>query len=345
MGVSHTRPGLSASVRSPTLMDAGVFVLGMHRSGTSAATNLVHLLGLPTAKEFDLVGASHENEKGYWESSSLVAFNTRVLETVGSETGCPTVLAPGWEMDPRLGALRGEAPAAFRRAFPRAPWVWKDPRNCLTFPFWRSVLNVRPVAILIHRNPLEVAASLHARSGEGTVYSLALWERYVRQALGSLGGLPVLVTSYEEVLASAPDWCGRAEDFLRAQNVTTDGVQDDHFEDVVDTGLRHAAFTRDDLVSDPVVSTAQRRLFEALEELRGRHDDFTPPSLPAETPTTEALLAERRRLVEAQRELRRAEELRRTPSRWAKLRASRGAGPARRFYAGAKRLAARRVAG
>ena len=33
----------------------GVFVLGMHRSGTSAAARLVNLLGVPTCVEEDLL--------------------------------------------------------------------------------------------------------------------------------------------------------------------------------------------------------------------------------------------------------------------------------------------------
>jgi hypothetical protein len=326
-------------------MEAGVFVLGMHRSGTSAATNLVHRLGVPTVRESDRVGPSHENERGYWESSSLVAFNTRVLEAAGSETGCPVELVPGWERAATLAALREEAPVVFRNSFPHAPWVWKDPRNCLTFPFWRSVLDVRPVVILIHRNPLEVAASLEARSGEQTGYSLALWERYVRQALGSIGGLPVLVTCYEELLSSVPDGCSRVEGFLRSQGVATSTGQHDHLEDVVDTRLRHAAFTREDLLIHAQVSDAQRRLSELLDELRGQHDDFSPPPLGEETPTTETLLAERRKLVETQRELRRVEELNRSASAWNRIRTSRAAWPARCVYAGARRLVARRAAG
>jgi hypothetical protein len=324
-------------------MRAGVFVLGMHRSGTSAATNLIHLLGLPTVRESDLVRATGENPKGYWESSTLVAFNTRVLEAVGSETGCPAALDPGWENDPRLEDLRKEAPAAFLRVFPTAPWVWKDPRNCLAFPFWRTVLDVRPLPVLMQRNPLEIAASLQTRNGEGKIYALALWERYLRETLRSITGLPVLITSYEELLASPDVWSEGTNGFLVSQGVVVDGQRDEDLHTVVDTRLRHATFTRADVTADPGVSAAQRRLFELLEELRGAHDEFSPPPLPAETPTTEPLLAERRRLVGAHRELRRFQQLEQRPSRWARIRASRRVAPARRIYARVRRLGSTRA--
>src|SRR5437588_2245602 len=128
-------------------MDAGVFVLGMHRSGTSAVTRLVSLLGLATPPDHDLVRPTEKNPKGYWESEALVNFNERLLRAVDCDMGCPRPLAHGWEEDPRLAGLRASAPAAVAEVFPRAPWVWKDPRLCLTLAFWRGALDGKPVLV------------------------------------------------------------------------------------------------------------------------------------------------------------------------------------------------------
>jgi len=291
-------------------MGVGVFVLGMHRSGTSAATRAINLLGVSTAIEEDIVQPRLENPKGYWESASLVEFNTRLLSAVGSETGYPAVLQSGWEQSPRVVELRDVARSVVERVFPIEPWVWKDPRNCLTFAFWASVLDVRPVVVLMNRNPLEIAASLHVRDGESTVYSLALWERYVRSALGAITGLSVLVTSYEDLLSAPHAWCQRTEGFLNAEGVATSGRGDADLLDFVDVELRHARFTRCDVLDDAVVSDQQRALYLALEHLVGSYSHFSSPSIPPESPTTEALLAERRRQVQHNRKLRRRE---RTP--------------------------------
>ena len=73
-------------------VNVGVFVLGMHRSGTSAATRLVNLLGLPTCIEDDMFPPSFDNPKRNWESMSLTAFNDRVLETLGCDWSCPVAV-------------------------------------------------------------------------------------------------------------------------------------------------------------------------------------------------------------------------------------------------------------
>jgi hypothetical protein len=316
-------------------MDAGVFVLGMHRSGTSAVTRLISLLGLHTPPEEDLVQPSAKNPKGYWESESLVAFNERLLRTIDCDMGCPVALDLGWEHDPRLDPLRDEARRVFREVFPRAPWVWKDPRHCLTFAFWRSVLEVDPVVVLVNRNPLEITASaLRVRRAQGKIYALALWERYLRQALVQVTGLPVLVTDYADVLSAPLAWSKRANAFLTGAGVPAVAPRDAEVLSFIDTELRHAAFTQADLIDDPEVSEAQRALFAALVELEGRHDRFSAPALPDETPTTEALLAERRRALQFRREL---DSERR--SRWvSRLRASRYTAPARPLYVGGRRL-------
>jgi len=300
-------------------MGVGVFILGMHRSGTSVATRAVNLLGVSTAIDVDLVQPRPENPTGYWESASLVAVNTRLLDAVGSETGCPAILPSGWEQSAPATELRDAARSVVERVLPVEPWVWKDPRNCLTFLFWASALDVRPVVVLMNRNPLEIAASLHARDGESTVYGLALWERYLRSALGAITGLPVLVTSYEDLLADPPAWCKRTEAFLNAEGVATLERDDARLLDVVDVELRHARFTRADVLDDAVVSDAQRVLYVALQDLASSHARFSSPGLPPESPTTEPLLAERRRAVQLKHELRRLQERERLSPPWRRL--------------------------
>lgn len=320
-------------------VDVGVFVLGMHRSGTSAATRLINLLGLRSPRDEDLVPPSSKNPKGYWESMSLVAFNNRVLAAVGSEMGCPVAFEPGWEDDSRLDSLRHDARELFRQTFPTAPWVWKDPRNCLTFAFWRGALGVQPVVVLVDRNPLEiVASSLRSGRGEGRIYALALWERYLRHALDQVAGLPVLVTEYGELLSAPLAWCEQVRAFLTEAGVTAHDRRDNDVLSFVDSRMRHAEYTRAEFLDDRDVSGAQRALFLALEQKRGSHDDFSPPVLPAETPTTEVLLAERRRAVHLAQEPSRLREIERRSRRWSRVRNSRYIDPARRVYASLRRF-------
>jgi hypothetical protein len=219
--------------------------------------------------------------------------------------------------------------------FPVAPWVWKDPRHCLAFAFWHSVLEVKPVVVLVNRNPLEITASaLRLRSDQGKIYALALWERYLREALGQVVGLPVLVTNYSDVLSAPIAWCERTQEFLSGAGVPTRAPAEDEVLAFVDTTLRHATFDRSDLLRDPDVSEAQRALFSALNDMEGPHASFSPPLLPDETPTTEALLTERRRALELKRQL---DVERHASWRW-RIRSSRYAAPARPIYARGRRF-------
>ena len=314
----------------------GVFVLGMHRSGTSVATRLVNLLGLPAPVEDDLLPPDRGNPTGYWESSSLVACNDRLLEALGTDMICPDAFGPGWERDPRLRPFYAEAAKLFADVFPAPPWVFKDPRNCITFAFWVRVLEIQPVVILIHRNPCEIVASYRSHWGErdGFPYLLALWERYLRQALCQVEGSPVLVTSYEQLLADPVAWTASAREFLARSGLTVHDPPEDVILDYVDPGLHRTAFSRRDFLEHAAVSDAQRSLFLALEEMVGAYDSFVPPSLPPETATTEALLFERRRAMRIMREL---PATRRTRA-WRRARSSRYLAPARAIYRGIRSL-------
>ena len=197
--------------------------------------------------------------------------------------------------DPALKPLRVEAAELFSAVHPTDNWVWKDPRNSLLLPFWRRVLDVSPVAILVHRNPLEVAASLLARDDFGTHFSLALWERYIRAALIALEGLPCLVLDYASLLAEPIASSRRLGEFLVDSEVAAATLEADASTlEFVDPSLRHAAFGEDHVLTNAVVSAEQRELFRVAREAEGISRVFSVPSLPAETRSTEALLAERR---------------------------------------------------
>jgi len=302
----------------------------MHRGGTSVATRLINLLGVPAPLDHDLLPPDEGNPSGYWESSSLVDFNDKLLAALESDMTCPASLTPGWERDPKLDSLRRDAAATFARVFPDQQWVFKDPRNSLTLPFWVCGLEVDPLVILIHRNPLEVAGSYrnHWGEGESIPYLFALWERYLRQALGHIQGTRVLVTSYAEILAAPIAWSLRARTFLSGSGVAAREASEKAIMDFVEPTLQRVSFTREDFLANPAVTETQRALFEALETLQGVHESFVAPPLPPESATTDALLLERRRALRLQHRLPAA----RWARAWGKARCSRYIAPARGAY-------------
>ena len=278
------RPGQpdSCTRRRVSAMSRGVFVLGMHRSGTSAATRLVNLLGVPTCADEDLLPATDDNPRGYWESASLTAFNDRIFAAFESDWSCPPGLDPGWEKDPALAELRAEATTLFSRVFPAEQWVWKDPRNCITFPFWASCPRRRASRRAGAPKPARDrrVARCTRRPGKGLL-PRALGAVLRGPACLPYRDCPTLVTTYDEILDDPATWCEGVRDVPRRGGVaTTTRELAPSALDFVDTELRHTHLTRQDLVGDPAVSSAQRELFDVLEGLRGAHDALSVPRPP-----------------------------------------------------------------
>ena len=176
-----------------------VFVLGMHRSGTSVLARILNLMGFFFGSENVSTGRNAENEKGFWERRDVRTLNDTVLFTAGCDWDRVS------ELD--LDAIPASSKAAHRSAAAdivmnmdaHRPWFMKEPRFCVLLPVWRDVLEI-PVYIHIQRNPLEVAHSLKARSGIPIRAGLALWETYNVRALEASAGLPRLFVSFEDLM-------------------------------------------------------------------------------------------------------------------------------------------------
>ncbi|WP_434403986.1 hypothetical protein [Sphingobium sp. DN12] len=166
------------------MMRYAVIILGMHRSGTSALTKVVNLLGADLPN--NLMVAGEGNENGHWESQVIANFNDEILFSAGSRWNDWLPLTSSWERSAAYQDFFERACKLIQSEYGRSPlFVLKDPRMCRLAPFWLAVLehlNIRPAIILPQRNPLEVSASLSARDGSETGLGLLLWLRHVLEA-------------------------------------------------------------------------------------------------------------------------------------------------------------------
>lgn len=276
----------------------GVVVVGMHRSGTSATTRAINLLGVPLCERTDLWLASRGNPTGYWESASLAQFNERLLRRAGSAWWCPPVLG---ELEHLVESVSLRTAAdLFMRLHPMEQWVWKDPRTCMTLPFWREALDARLACVLVLRNPLEIAESLRARDGIGMRWGLALWERYSRHALQALDGQDVIVTEYAELIDDPLGWVGRTSALLGERGLVLDAAPAE-VAGFLRRELRHAVFDDTALRTAPEVTDEQRQLYELMRGLRGTSEHFAAPDLPAESPCADELFLTLRRDFDLER--------------------------------------------
>jgi hypothetical protein len=252
----------------------GIFLLGMHRSGTSAFSRALNLLGLRLGAEDDLMPATDANAHGYWESTSLTAVNDALLAAAGGRWDIPPAFH-GHELVRQLQPHRESAYRAFTAVYGEAgtTWLWKDPRNCLLLPFWERLLGLEgtPLA-LVYRHPLEVARSLAVRDGFPLPLGLALWETYTHACLSAAADRSVFVASYEGLVADPETWCIDATTFLADVGVDVGRADLAQAAGSVDHAVRHAAHVRQELIDHRAVSAEQVALFDFLESHNGAHD-------------------------------------------------------------------------
>lgn len=250
----------------------GVLVIGMHRSGTSALAGALEAMGLEAGPSDDLMEGDEGNPRGYFELRTVAALNDEILAHYRGRWDSPPVMVPAWEHDEAAAAFAERARVALTQVYAGDSWVLKDPRIALLLPLWRQVTR-GACAIVIVREPLEVAASLTRRNSLPTVSGLALWAAYNRALLRDLEGVPVHVCSYTDLVNEPSKVLLDIRESLRAWDVLTDDVDLASATATIHPDLRrnNASEHRD---GAPIVPDAIADLLKRLLALRGRHDHF-----------------------------------------------------------------------
>ncbi len=173
-----------------------ICIAGMHRSGTSMVTRMLNLAGLYLGPEEQIMPAAKENPEGFWENLDFVAINEEILNLLGGAWDYIPQYPPDWTNSMPMQLIRPIAEKHLRNFTGHEFWGWKDPRNCLTFPFWKSLLPGVKVIVSL-RDPREVAQSLRQRNGFSYTLGLHLWYHYNRILLDATQPEERLVTHYD----------------------------------------------------------------------------------------------------------------------------------------------------
>lgn len=163
-----------------------VIILGMHRSGTTMLTNLIHKYGI-------FMGSQMEQNS---ESIGFLKINEQLLKNHGGTWYKPIHLSVDnvneYEIKYIENLLKKESfkvsyYANEDRNMNEFRWGWKDPRNTFTTEVWKHFF---PKAKFIHiyRNPIDVANSLMVRENKFTKNGKIKWyynvvKNYVKSGL------------------------------------------------------------------------------------------------------------------------------------------------------------------
>jgi hypothetical protein len=238
---------------------------------------VLNILGVDLGPEDELMApVPGNNGRGFWEHEGIADLNEEILAALGEAQRQrwrhPPPLPPGWQRDPLLDPHRARARAILERSFAIRPlWGWKDPRTSLTLPFWEEALaQARGVesevryAICVRR-PLDVAASLRARDEMPVEESLALWRRYMSDALAHTEGKPRICVAYESYFAGWERQAERLAAFLGLPGLTDE--QREAVGDHLDERLRHHRDGGGESGADSALPTETGELYALLSTL------------------------------------------------------------------------------
>ena len=253
-----------------------VFVLGMHRSGTSALAGTLHQLGIQFESDVDRLTSGRDNPNGFFERTSIGHFNDLLLSTQG--WAWHTASLATLDIDKTLTHI-DQARHIIDELSTDNPIGLKDPRSCLLMPFWRRALLDRFEAIVITRDPAEVAWSLHVRDGLPVTVGLALWIAYNMHLANGIQGMNPHILRYENLVDSPTTELASIAQFLQERGLPVLHQQSD-FETAaksIDPTLRRA--TVPDWVNDHPLTVEARSIRELFHQTPGTDISFTPSEL------------------------------------------------------------------
>lgn len=249
----------------------GILILGMHRSGTSALTRVVNLLGAALGER--LMPAGKGNESGHWESLAVYEAHEKLLTALGRRWDDFREMPVDWIAHPQAQSCA----KSIRRFVAdelagHALWAVKEPRLCRLLPLWPQALDglkVRLTAVIMVRNPLEVAASLARRDGMAYGHAYLLWAQHLLEAERATRDMPRMIVQYDDLLR---DWRGVVVSMAEQLGYTWPRPVDDAQSEIdafLSPQLRHHDAAQHPGDVDDVLPVLVQRLFDASRKASG----------------------------------------------------------------------------
>jgi hypothetical protein len=314
-----------------------VIVCGLHRSGTSAVTRLINLLGAEIAD--DLLPHNLDNSRGYWESHAIVRINKRLLRVaaaVRNDRFDPLPLRAGWlETAGARDAKQCLADIVQKQFGGSRLFVVKDPRIARLLPLWLELLRDLGIGVSVvvpFRNPLEVAQSLAQRDQISLPKALLLYlQAYLETELASRN-VPRLFVRYDALLRDWRPFVRRLNQISGLELLPVPHNVAAEIDEFLTMDLYHHRFSREHMAQSSEVQPTLIEMFDRMDEaaetgdeerLRGAFDRLRAGVDVAARLYGEFLISERRdlqdRLVTMQHEFETSTSWRITaPLRWCK---------------------------
>lgn len=180
-----------------------LFVLGMHRSGTSALARALNIFGCAISNNL-IPPSEGDNSLGFWEPKAVVDLNKAIDEKLNLSWNDWRSVSPEWFVGPEKIDFVNRASRVLAGNFGSAPLiVVKDPRICRLAPIWIEAAKIsqrEPHVVIPIRHPAEVATSLKKRNKLTTPEAYLIWLRHVLDAEYYSRDVPRIITQYDDLL-------------------------------------------------------------------------------------------------------------------------------------------------
>ncbi|MCB5197374.1 hypothetical protein [Deefgea salmonis] len=228
-----------------------IIVLGMHRSGTSAITRALNILGVELGDRL-LAPMEGVNSKGFFEDIDINELNIEILKVLGRDWDSLSLIDLH-EMNrlDDLGYIVRAENLLCQKTINAEVFGFKDPRVAVLLRFWNEAFErcgLDVSYIIAIRNPLSVAQSLAKRDGFSFEKSYLLWLVHVINSLEYTQKKPSLIIDYDYFLSESKSNIDKIADFFGLQ-VNKHELRE-YQQDFIEEGLRHNKNSVDDLMAD-----------------------------------------------------------------------------------------------
>lgn len=182
-----------------------ILIAGYYRSGTSALCGSLADLGVQITSDAQ---SNESNPKGFFESTELIKFDIRVLESMGAYWSDLSTLPEGWIERADISLQRDVLAEILGRHFCDSPVVAvKHPHLCRLLPLYLLAvgdLGYEAKVIHTHRSPYAMATSQATKNNMTRAHAIALWSSYITSAEYFARGLTRTWVQYPDLLRN-PD--------------------------------------------------------------------------------------------------------------------------------------------
>ena len=248
-----------------------IAVIGVQRSGTSAITKGLQVLGVNLGGFYgqDVVGP--DNEKGYFEDLEISLADVSMLNSIGYTWDNPVLPVFDDNVEQVLSAFYPIAANIVQRRFESTNlFGFKDPLIARLLPLWNEIfkdVGAEVSYIIACRNPLSVAKSMEKRDGFDIVKGCYIWLGAVTASLMHSAGYNRIVVDYDELMKDPEKQLRRTAERLNLKFDAGSPEFIEYKESFLSESLRHTSFGIDDLTANDEIPPKIAELYVLLKRI------------------------------------------------------------------------------